>query len=344
MKVKPLLHCHLLTTGVFAEMADAAPCLPGLEALLAFSRKREVAEGGAEPWLCQAFGVKRQNDWPAAPFAVLGEGMAPGSEYWLRADPVHFLLLLDSLALADCMPFDLTLQQAQSLVEALNRHFAADGLQFFAPDANRWYLRLAAPPALTTRSLAEVIGQNVHHHLPQGADAMKWRGWLNEVQMLLHGHPVNLEREQHGKLPVNSVWPWGGGVLPKPVPLPFTEVWAQDVLVRGLVQANGGQTKVLPVSAGEWLEQVPADGAHLIVAEALQTAQLGDNAANRGEALIRLERQWFAPLFENLRRGLVASIHLHLAGPRQVSSFTVGRGDLWRFWRRPKPLRNYLHG
>ena len=348
MKVKHLLHCHLLVTGMFPQMAAVAPRLPSLESLLTFSRRREISVGGAEAWLCHAFGVVRQNDWPAAPFAVLGEGLAPGSEYWLHADPVHFHLLRDRFTVADCVPFDLAMEETLSLIAALNQHFADDGLQFFAPHANRWYLRLDAPSALKTQPLAEVIGKDVNRFLPQGADAMKWHGWLNEAQMLLHDHPVNLEREHRGELPVNSIWPWGGGVLPQPALLPFTDVWADEVLVRGLMQASGREAQFLPFSAWEWLEEMPEDGTHLIVLDDLEKADLREDIVNWREALERLERHWFTPLLESLKHNRVSSVHLHLAQQHQVKSFVVERSGIgrywWNFWRRPKPLETYLDG
>lgn len=342
MKVKHLLHSHLLLRGMFPEMASAAPRLPALERLLAFSGKRESMQGGDSLWLCHRFGVASQNDLPVAPFAVLGEGLHPGGQYWLHADPVHFHLLRDSITVADCVPFDLDADDSVQLVDALNRHFSADGLQFFAPHANRWYLRLDAVPAIRTYPLEEVIGQDVDRHLPQGDDAIKWHGWLNEAQMLLHAHPVNLMREQRGLLPVNSIWLWGGGVLSRPESLPFADVWTEDVLVRGLVQVHGEKARHLPFSAWEWLEQAKSDGAHLVVLDELENADLRDDADNWHEALARLERHWFAPLLDALQDGRVASIHLHLAEHHQVRTFVVSRDELWKFWRRSKPLRAFL--
>jgi hypothetical protein len=335
MKVKPMLHCHLLMTGVFPAMAESAPRLPGLRALLTRSGQRQTADAGAASWLCRSFGVERQRDWPVAPFAALGDALAPGSDYWLRADPVHLHLMRDSLVLTDGRSSELTLQQSLSLVDALNRHFVGDGLHFYAPVAERWYVRLAEVPALNTQPIDAVIGQDIHRYLPQGEDAMKWHGWLNEVQMLLHDHPVNVALEHSGRLPVNSLWPWGGGVLPRPAPSPYAEVWSDDALVRGLAGAGGEQAKTAPGSADAWLEQAAVDGAHLIVPHELK---------NGLEALQQMEQRWFMPLLHLLKRGAVASIHVHLAGPDRVESFSTGRGDLWKVWRRPRPLEHYLHG
>lgn len=161
--------------------------------------------------------------------------------------------------------------------------------------------------------------------------------------MLLHDHPVNLEREQRGLWPVNSIWPWGGGVLPPPAGLPFQGVWTQDALARGLALASGGEAHALPDSAAAW-RSAAADGAHLIVLDVLDRAELRQDAARWQETLQRLDRQWFAPLLENLKSGRIAGIHLHLADFSQVWSYAVQRTDLWKFWRRPQPLESFLHG
>lgn len=343
MKVKHLLHCHLLIKGVFAETTASAPRLPALESLLAFSRNREITEGGADLWLCNHFGVARQSDLPVAPFAALGEGLVPGDQYWLHADPVHFHLLRDSITMSDIKPFDLEMDESVQLIEALNQHFAVDGLQFFAPHPNRWYLRLEAPPEISTHPLTEAIGRDIDLLLPEGVDAMRWHGWLNEVQMLLHTHPVNQAREERGALPVNSLWPWGGGVLPGIVLGTFDDMWSEDRLVRGLTHANGGVARHLPSSAQEWLEQVQQGGSHLLVIDDLESVDFHDDAGKWHAALEHLERQWFSPLLEAIRRGRLSAVHLHLAGLHQVRHFSLDRDELWKFWRRPKPLKDYLN-
>lgn len=336
MKVKHLLQCHLLVTGLLPALAEAAPRLPGLEAMLAFAGAQQLFEGGAEPWLCHAFGVARQHDWPVAPFAALGDGLAPDTQYWLRADPAHLQLLRDSLALGDGV--DLTLEEAVALAAMLNNHFAADGVQFLVPAATRWYLRLTTPLRMSTHPLSAAIGRDVDRLLPRGEDAMQWHSWINEAQMLLHEHPINLAREQRGQLLVNSIWPWGGGVLTPPAAKPFHGVWAQDALARGLAKAAGSEAQALPQSCAAWLQSTPS-AAQLLVLDAR-----GYGDAERGpQALQQLEQQWFAPLLQHLKAGRVDRVHLHLAGPDRVRSHTVQRSDCWKFWRRPRPVETYLH-
>jgi hypothetical protein len=151
--------------------------------------------------------------------------------------------------------------------------------------------------------------------------------------MLLHAHPVNDDLEQQGALPVNSVWPWGGGVMNPGASQPDQAVWTDDPLARGLSLAHGSRTAPLPDSAGEWLQQAGLSRRQLVV--------LPPVAADQPQALQQLERDWFAPLASLLRQGSVARLTLHLAG-ETVHSFTITRHDFLKFWRRARPLENEL--
>ena len=60
----------------------------------------------------------------------------------------------------------------------------------------------------------------------------RWHSILNEIQMVLHEHPVNEAREGRGEPPVNSVWLWGAGPMPGDVDAPFQSVSANDPITR----------------------------------------------------------------------------------------------------------------
>jgi hypothetical protein len=323
--LKSMLHCQLLLP-LARHPAAAVEHAPVLGTLLRHARRQEERAEDADAWLCRRFAVARQQDWPAAPFAALGDGLQAGDGYWLCAAPVSLALQRDSFALTESTPA-LRLEQAQQLVDALNAHFAADGMHFYAADARRWYLNLAQRPDLRTHPLTRVMGRDVQPFLPQGADGLKWHGLLNELQMLLHGHPLNADLEEQGVLPVNSVWLWGGGELAAGLPQRGWSVWTDDVLARGLALAHECRTAALPASAQEWWRQADDAMEQLLVLPS--------------ESLTRLEQDWFAPLLDMLRKGQVARLTLHLVD-ETVNSFTVTRTDLWKFWHRARPLENYL--
>lgn len=331
------MSCQLLLPGVLRELAMATPCPPALATLLRYSRRVPVFAGDDHAWRCAFFGVAKQQDWPVAPYAALGDDLPSETGFWFCADPVHLHLQRDSFTVADGVARDQTPAQAQQLVAALNAHFGGEGMTFHAPRHDRWYLRLAHRPAITTTPLSDAVGRNVHHLLPQGPEALQWHRWLNEVQMLLHGHFVNHDLERQGLLPVNSVWLWGGGEISSVTARPDLAVWASDAVTVGLARAHECRIEALPFSAEAWLAQAHRATERLIVLDQLAQAGLHDDAQAWREALDRLERHWFQPLLQALRRGDIACLELYLGERHGVYGHAVARGDLRKFWRRSRP-------
>src|SRR5262249_2770006 len=125
---------------------EALARLPALAKILAQGRATGL---GVMPWeaaLLESFGVVRQRDWPLAPLSWLGEGGEAAEGYWLHADPVHLRAERDAVLLLDVRHFALEPEPARVLVDALDAHFAPDGLRFFAASATRWYVRVDRVP------------------------------------------------------------------------------------------------------------------------------------------------------------------------------------------------------
>lgn len=336
---------HLLPSGAIAEQAASDLPLAALRKLFARSRHQRLAPVAAEAWLCQAFDVEKQQDWPVAPLTLMLDGVDPGTHYWLRADPVHLRLQRNQMLLADCSVLGLSKQDADGIVTFLNQHFAQDGLRFIAPHAGRWYLSLERAPQLATRALSEVIGADINVNLPTGGDALHWHKIANEIQMLLHNHPFNDAREARGEMTVNSVWLWGGGRRPAVPGRHFSEVWSDEALPCALAANADLPAAPLPADAGHWLRAIdsarPVDSHHLIVLGQLAAAaQYGDLARWREEITV-LDRDWFAPLLAALRRRRISRLTLAAPGYRSSERFEVTPADLLKFWRSGKPLPAY---
>jgi hypothetical protein len=316
------MHCHVFVPPFFDD-AEAAR-LPAAETLIAKGRRKATPFESAYAWLCNAFGVARQRDWPVAPYSLLGEGGAPGEHYWLRADPVQLLVDRDQLVLADAPA--VSRAEAESLVESLNAHFGGE-LVLYPIRPERWYARLERVPDLETVPSSQARGASVEPNLPTGADAQRFRVLMNEAQMLLHAHPVNAAREARGEPPANSLWFWGGGALARPEPAPFRQVLADDPLARGLARAGGVPAAPLPADARSWLAHAPDEGIALVVLD--------------GPAPADLERDWFAPLLEALRASRIGMVTLHLPRAGAVLEAETIRSDLRHFWRLRRPASEY---
>ena len=304
-----------------------SPIIPALRTLIGRSNAGESRCEDEQAWLCEQFGVPRQSDWPSAPIALFGAGMTPGAAFWLSADPVHLQVNRDRLILLAPETLSITDAEAISLCAALNRHFAADHFTFLAPQPHRWYLKTTQPARIHTNGLSRAIGQDVDRMLPEGEDRLAWHRIFNEVQMLLHAHPVNEEREQRGDLPINSLWFSGGGTLPD-ASTSFQAVTGSSALAHGL-----SMLAKIPFTATE--QGVAAINANDVLIELRDaaTASMRLDPAAWKDALEGLEQCWFAPLARMLRNGRIRRLVMATVTNGRSYRWCVSRMNLLRWWR-----------
>ncbi|MGH8738527.1 MAG: hypothetical protein ACREVC_14305 [Burkholderiales bacterium] len=342
------MHCELLVPALFptrepAREALGALRLPALELLLARGRATGVEPQPPERWLVEAFrGEDSGEDAPLAAGAltVLAEGGEPGEDPWLRADPVHLRLGREAPTLIPSAALEVSREEAEALCEALNKHFA--GTPTFYPLApGRWCARIGEEIRAANESPLELAGQDVNQRLSAEPGARRWHALLTEIQMVLHPHPVNAERERRGAPALNSLWLWGAGRAPSDAAGPWQSVCADEPIALGLARLAGMSRRTLPAAAEEWLARAPETGRHLLVLDALRAAHALDESEAYAARLRALEARWFAPLLEALRAGRIGMLTLHVPDAADARSFETIRGDLRRIWRRPRALERY---
>lgn len=251
---------------------------------------------------------------PAAPLTRHVD--APGAEQqaWLRADPAWVRVDIHGGRMLACGDMQLSMPEAQELIDPLRTLFGDEGFPISAPTPSRWYLMLPRDVRLPAFAPPEdVLGDDLVEHLPAGDEGRRWRRLLNEAQVILHNHPLNERRMAQGRPPVNSLWFWGGGVLPDFVRCQ-ARVHSADALLQGLLKVAGQQAQPLP---GRF-EASLRDGECVL-----------DLRALRGmESFVD---DWLVPAAAMLRGG--DSLHLDCA---DGASYLLRRGQRWRFWRRPR--------
>jgi hypothetical protein len=105
------------------------------------------------------------------------------------------------------LPADaLTHDQLASLVAYLNDFLQEDGLKLCVGEDQQCYVISDSIWHITTSPARQVEGRNVDLMMPKGADALRFKKLLNELQMLLHQWPENQQRELDGKVTVSSPW------------------------------------------------------------------------------------------------------------------------------------------
>ena len=136
-----------------------------------------------------------------------------------------------------------------------------------------------------------------------------------QSQELLKDHALNIERQQRGMDPANSIWPWGGGYRPRMVPLTTTYpqiqrgsvITAVD-LIRGIGKYAG--LRVLDVEGATGLWDTNYEGKAEAAIQALREGddfvyvhvEASDEAGHDGDLQLKLQT------IENLDNRLVRPI------------------------------------
>jgi hypothetical protein len=277
---------------------------------------------------------------------------------WLRADPAFVMADAVTLRLLAHGKMDLSASEVDGFAQALKPLFDGSGFSFEATLPDRWYLRGPLDAKLPKFSSPEdALGDDLAQHLPEGDNARYWRGLLNEVQMTLHDHPLNVARVRRGLPPVNSLWMWGGGVLPKHVSSQFDAVYSDDEVVVALAQlanvsniGSAHEALSLDISTDQREGWVRGHAAGSPLAKDSSSRQsyppmIKSSGERRQQAasilidlgyerdLVRLEKDCFAPIDAALARSRISALHLLFASGERV---VVKPLHHWRFWRRSK--------
>lgn len=228
---------------------------------------------------------------------------------WLSADPAWVQPDMTGARLLACGQLQLDMAEALALAEPLLPVFAEAGMQLLVSTPDRWHVQL--PPGLVLPKFdapEQALGEDLSQHLPAGAEGRQWRILLNDIQVLLHQHPLNAQRRARGLAPVNSLWLWGGGRLPKPMRSALDGVISDDLLLCALA-ARG-------------------DAVHLVrTRETIATAGLGWLVDLQDLPAAEIASSWWPWLLPLFARH---PLELHFASGERWLHQPWHR---WRFWR-----------
>lgn len=294
--------------------------LPGIAALLAKGDHDDAPVPNEDSTGAAARAQLRRHfrlvpdHWPLAALTRRVDAGDADSACWLRADPAHLRAGINGatlLAVGDML--QLSAVDADALLRPLKPLLGDVGFTIDAPVPGHWYLRLprdAKPPPLAEPR--EALGADVFELLPEGEAARRWRSLLSEAQVILHHHPVNAARTEAGLLPVNSLWFWGGGVVPDEVSTAHASVLSNDEVLRAL--ARGPRTGALLPAA---YQTPPSD----TLFDLRDMRDLAD-----------LQATWLQPALADLAAGRIQTVRLDFEDGRVIN---LAKRHRWRFWRKP---------
>lgn len=274
-----------------------------------------------QPWqsqLAQCLGLDTLNGLylPSAVLGLPAQSTSRSAEhsqssiYPVRADPIYLKADRDNATLIPPEQLALSEAEADELLSALNDFVQDDGLVFVRQGVDEWFMSGLSANALRSYPPSFLANRNASSFLPDGDAAKPWRRLMTEIQMLFHTHPVNLQREKRGLMPVNSVWFWGGA------PLPIASDSLHDTIVyadnaQAVQLAEYLEVPRLPLSAvNDAIADLPAEKQMVIIDTRIVQAWLRADSQLLEQAIERVNEQWLAPLSQLVAVGQLERIEL----------------------------------
>jgi hypothetical protein len=309
------MHLTILTADLLPP-ANFAPnaALPAFAALCARSQEMFSPSSTLEETLLDKFALTTALNVSAAQLTALVDvkniALTPET-VWLRADPVHLAVSRDNVQLFDSHVVKPTAEEMSAIAATINQHFAQDGLSFIFPDPARGYVAIPRNTVPETTPLWQMMGSNVFDHMPSGVNGSLWRTRMNEIQMLLHDHPVNVAREARGERAINGLWCWGSDQLPtKKTDQKFTHAIGRLALLRGIAACCDLPITPLP----EKFQDVTLQDGHTLIVLHSATRELRAMSPEtwRREA-IDIDRHWLAPALAAFDANKITSLNIIVA-------------------------------
>jgi hypothetical protein len=325
--------------------ADAAglELAPGIEQLARFGDKAALTEGW-RAWIAHWLGLSQYADAPPASVAAAALENAPADGAVWLATPVHLIAGMTSLHFDRRSVLQPPAAELEQLAASFRDTFLGSGFDLRPLGSGE--LLLTGPevsPAATTVEPARLLLTSVAEALPMGAAARVLRQLSAEIEMWLHGHPVNDERARRGALTVATLWLWGGGAsaVLRTTAAPheiMDAAFGSDAYLRGLWRLAGGETRPMPM---DWTTVISEPRVQRALGVVEIAELLHANASwSLADAVADIDRRVLSPSLAALHRRQLDRVIL-LANDRRLS---LRPRDRWRLWRHMRSARGGLEG
>lgn len=197
----------------------------------------------------------------------------------------------EDLIITDHSSGDITTEEADELIKAINEAFEDENIKFYTGVSYRHCMIVhngSTDYELTPPH--DVLTQRVGDHLPKGEGAEFITDMMKKSYDILKDHPVNKARMEKGLNPANTIWIWGQGRKPK------LSSFYDKYGIKGTAISAVDLIKGIAICAG--LNSVDVEGA---------TGTLHTNFDGKAQAAVRE--------YEN---GM-DFVYMHLEGPDECS-------------------------
>jgi len=197
----------------------------------------------------------------------------------------------EDLTVLDHSSGEITTEEADQLIQAVNEAFASDKIKFYTGVSYRHCMIVhngSTEYELTPPH--DILGQRAGDHMPEGEGSEFIADMMRKSYDILKDHPVNKDRIARGLNPGNSIWIWGQGKKPQ------LSSFYDKYHITGTAISAVDLIKGIAICAG--LNSVDVEGA---------TGTISTNYKGKAEAAIR-----------EFRDGK-DFVYVHLEGPDECS-------------------------
>jgi hypothetical protein len=304
--------------------------LPAVQWLQVRAARRYPLATTWRDWLLENAGLGQHvvGRFPAGPCARRAANDGDAAGHWAVAQPVHLAAAIDHLRLVPLHELAITEEEATALHATIRGHLAGTGFDFECDAPERWALRCRDAIESSTFEPMQVVGQNVRDFMPAGRDGPAIRSLMNEIQMLLHEHPVNERRARERRPTINSLWLWGFGAAPPVARQVLPPLASDDPWLDGLWSLHG--QRAVAVGNARAMLAGPEPGS--LVAVSLPPTR------SCVDSLRMIDAGLLDAACGAIRNGRCRSLEICL-GSTVVALDAVSR---WRFWRSARSVGQVL--
>ncbi len=277
-----------------------------------------------------------------------GRGPLEAASIGIQLDPRDVAYRCNMVTLEDGKMRDysaghITSEEACTLVNAVEESLGTPELRFY-PGVRYRHLMVHHGGADDVQCTPphDIIGEPFECHLPSREEDAWLRELIQNSRDILEPHPVNQRRVSEGKLPANSIWPWGQGRLPA------MQTYAEKYGIRGAAISAVDLLRGIACYAGLQIIDVPGATGYLDTDYAGKARYAMDALAEYDFVFVHIEAPDEASHAGDVAAKIEAieAIDAKVVGP--ILSFLEGFADyrllLVSDHPTPIPVRTHVHG
>ncbi len=259
---------------------------------------------------------------------------------WYRADPMELQPDRIAVYLTGNRHLSLSPKEKQVLEQGLNGIGDSLGAHFVVISAQEGYIRVdngqgEAPCEVEFIPAIKALGKDQLATFPRGKDSIFWKQLLTELQMYLHGSPVNTQHIKKGMALINSIYFWGSNHAPLPQ-IQLDVLYSNSSLIKSCGFKNAIETENLPDS---WSMKYASENNSQFVDMELIWLRKQGLVSTWQQQIIHYEKYWFSPLIQALKKHQIDRVSLVLSTD---AVYTLTASDLKKFWKRKKTISELL--